>query len=142
MTRRRRIWLGLGIVIALIVFAPILWQFSLRIPGKADFFVHHAEYENIVRTVKAQVTLPGALEKSQTIGGYVVWKRRSDDGPYTITIRTADWGHLGYGGYVYADMPPARVTKDPYRTFDNPGDLPFLDRRLDMHWWTVYNNLY
>jgi hypothetical protein len=140
-TRLRWVWIA-GLVLALIVCTPLLWQAYWRVPGKVDLFLHRMEYENIVRTIKAQKIVSEERGKTQHINNYKVWGRRSEAGQYTITIQTADWGHLGTGGYIYADTPPTQITNQPHRNIDAPGDLPFIDRRLDHHWWTAYNNLY
>lgn len=145
---RRRVIL-LAVLLASLASVPLLWQVYWRVPGNIDFVLHRAEYENIVRTIKTtkfdvhlQTMDAEEISREQHIDGYRVWGKRSETGQYTITILTADWGHFGYGGYVYADTPPAPVKNQTYRTIDAPGDLPFVNRRLNTHWWTVYNNLY
>lgn len=123
---RRRVLL-VGLVLALLACTPLLWQVYWRVPGKVDFFLYRTEYENIVRIVKTQEIASGEISKTQHIDSYRVWGRRSETGQYTITIQTADWGHWGYGGYVYTDREP-------------PINQSFITGRLDDHWWTYHDN--
>jgi hypothetical protein len=139
----RRIGVAIGLIGLLLLIAlagtRLLWQLYWHVPGSVDFLLHRSEYEKIVRTIKEQKIAPEDPDKAVEFTGRVVWVRCAD-GEYTITIQTADWGHFGTAGYVYADTPPARLP-DAYRTFDAPGDLPLVDQQLNLHWWTVYNNL-
>lgn len=128
-------------VVLLFFFSlPFLWKIYWKVPGNVDFFLFHARYEAIVRTVKSQPLSPGEISETLFIKGYNAWANRDKKGNYTITILTADWGHMGMAGYVYADTPPASKN-DPYSDFDAPGDLWMKGERLNTHWWTVFNNL-
>jgi hypothetical protein len=130
-------------------------------PGNVDFYSHKRQCENIVQAVKAsgirvqsepewQVTScgtnpslrplqPGAMAGSLT--GRVA-ARRTENAGYIISIVTSDRGHAGTEGYIYCDGELPRVTGDPYRDVEAPGDLCLLRKRINRHWWAAYNNLH
>ncbi len=136
---RRWLWI-LCFCLVLCTISPAIWTSILHKPGKVDFWLYHTKYDSIVRTMKAQLTHPSEASTKQLIEGCEVCGTRSEDGKYTITIKTCDWGHLGMFGYLYADAPPASKN-DPYSDIDAPGELWMKGDRLNNNWWTVYNNL-
>ncbi len=137
---RRLFFVGLGLCVLVFVVWPLVWQIGFGMPGYADFYLHRAKYENIVRTVKTLPLASGATTQL-TISGIPVSAARLTNGQYQISLMTLDWDHAGSYGYLFADAPPKRVTDDDYREINAPGDLPFVDRQINRHWWSVYTNL-
>ncbi len=142
-------WLAFAILsVSVLVYAlgPLIWQLSLGRPGHAEFYLHQSKYKNIISRVKELPLAPGA-QTSARIDGLLVNVARSASGSYTVTITTVDSNHAGVYGYVFSDVP---LTPHPnqnypdYLTVDNPGEMPFSDKRIigqGGHWWSVYNNL-
>jgi hypothetical protein len=135
-------WLALvgETLLVLFVGMSVFWQVYWQPPDRVDFLLHRSEYEGIVRSVKEQGIPPGTQEQKIQVSGRTTWVRCTDDGHYTIAIETVDNGHFGSAGYVFADVPPARLP-DPYNDLDVPGGLPQFETQLSAHWWIVHNNL-
>jgi hypothetical protein len=141
-------WLLLALIVVmgagLVVYAA--WQLSSGLPGNADFYLNRSKYEGVVTKAKALPLAPGAQTQT-SVDGFKVDVARSPKGSYTITITTVDWHHAGTYGYVFSDVPLAphpNVNYPDYSSVDNPGDMPFSDKRIigqEGHWWSVYNNL-
>lgn len=150
MSRKRKLMILVKLTaLALVVYMTMAllayqgWCLIWHVPGWVDFQMHHHEYEKTVREVKSHPPPhEGRTEYLMMAGGIPAYYKRSASGAYTITLVTADWGHLGSGGYVYFDEPPARIGNDPYRTVDAPGDLWTFEGQVRPHWWVVSNNLH
>lgn len=142
-------WLVLAILaLCLLIYAcgPIGWQFTFGRPGNSDFYLHQSKYKNIVARVK-ELPLTAGAQTTTRIDGLLVNVVRSASGSYTLTITTVDWNHAGVYGYVFSDVPLAPHPNENYpdhQTVDNPGDMPFADKRIlsqEGHWWSVHNDL-
>src|SRR5258706_420074 len=134
-TGSKRLW-RLSLALPLLIFAMViliaLWLITSGSPGNADFYWQRARYVNMVAKIKAMPLTPGS-ETHTTVDGCKVDIRRNSAGSYTITITTADLHHAGVYGYVFSDVP---LTPHPnanypdYQEVDNPGDMPFVDKRI------------
>jgi hypothetical protein len=124
----------------------IIWQLGSGRPGLVDFYLHQSKYRNIVTKVKS-LPLAANAQTNTHVDGLLVNVARSASGSYTVTITTVDWNHAGVYGYVFSDEPLTPHSNENYPDFqsvDNPGDMPFSDKRIlgqEGHWWSVYNNL-
>ena len=139
MSRKLRNYLlgGAGLLgVALLV--QTLWQLNARAPGRLDFVRHRAQYNQIIREVRSH---PGQAEGHAYFNGVAVYWTCVATNTYTVTLVTADGGHLGKAGYLYSDGPLVRKTGDSYTDVDAPGDLWMLGIEVAPHWWTVSNNL-
>ncbi len=109
--------------------------------GRSDF----GRRSSTLSTIVNQVNHSGLWERSEydsrTINGYIVWARREVDGSVTVSIKTADHGHVGMFGYLFSRRPPMRIGDDAYHPWDVPGDLPFVGDKVADNWWEAYNNL-
>jgi hypothetical protein len=125
-----------------------------------DFYIHKYQYESIVQSVKAanmavmdqqywvvsQWSNPVKLrrltpsQKPPTLAGQVAAHRTRTG--YIISIVTSDNGHFGTAGYIFSDAPLKPIQGDSYTSTDAPGDLSFLEKRINDNWWTAYNNLH
>jgi len=148
-TRKKRwYWLVITVVMVSLLSVSILlvWQVRLGRPGYADFYLHQSKYTSIVARVKALPLAAGAQTNTR-IDGLLVNAARSASGAYAVTITTVDSNHAGVYGYVFSDIALTPHPNENYPDFpsvDNPGDMPFSDKRIigqGGHWWSVYNNL-
>ena len=140
--KRKLIGLGVTWAIAMAVIAPLLWALYWHIPGRLDFGLHHNHYQKVVNEVKARYSLSGDPRGQMVSDGITAHYERSESNQYTITLVTADWGHAGSVGFLYADQPPIRISRDPYQNVDAPGDLWTLGPQVAQRWWVVSCDLH
>src|SRR5438046_599185 len=97
---------NLAAAIGLLVEA---WLLFWQLPGRIDFMFRSRQLDEAVRVAKARHTPPGTDDRF-TLHGIRVEYRRRTAGAYAVTIETANWGHAGWAGYLYSDLPPRRIT--------------------------------
>ena len=144
-----RIWLPL-LALPLLVFGVVavysVWLINSGSPGNVDFYWRRTRYESIAAKARAVALTPGTQTQT-TVDGFKVDIQRLETGSYTLTITTLDLHHAGTYGYVFSDLPLTAHPNVHYPNFqevDNPGDMPFADKRIigqNGNWWSVYNNL-
>jgi hypothetical protein len=151
-TRRKKSWLlwlvfaMLGLGVLAFALWPLVVQNGFGLPGDADFYLHQSKYRNVIVKVR-ELPLAAGAQTSTRVDGLLVNVARSASGSYTVTITTVDSHHAGVYGYVFSDAPLSPHPNENYPdslTVDNPGDIPFADKRIigqGGHWWSVYNNL-
>ena len=128
-------------VVAVGVLAPLIWGSFWRVPGKFDFQLHRGYYNQIVREAKL-LPLPPEYKVGHFVKGSTkVYYARKPTNTYTITLVTADWGHIGMAGYLYCDQVPTLTIGDPYSNVEAPGDLWMLEKQVAPHWWIISNHL-
>jgi len=123
-------------------FTPVLWTLYWHIPGRLDFSLHHHRYEKVVDELKARSSHSGEQSGQMAMYGIDAYYKRLSTNHYTITLVTADWGHVGSAGYLYVDQSPVRITGDPYQNVDAPGDLWMCGRQVAPHWWVISCHLH
>jgi hypothetical protein len=138
--KRKRSRLIIIAFLSVVASAPIMWNQYWRVPGKLDFLLHQSAYIQMVREAK-QIPPPGEKPGHFVKGSTTVYYARTPSNLYTITLVTADWGHIGRAGYLYCDQLPMPVVGDPYSNVDAPGDLWMLEKQIAPHWWVLSNHL-
>jgi hypothetical protein len=129
------------VVVGLPVLLYVTWILYWRVPGYLDFLLHHRRYEEIAQAMKSRPPLGEEREDHLSFGAIRASSERDAAGQYSITIVTADWGHRGKAGYLFADQPPTRIEGDPYSNVRAPGDLWMLEGQVAPHWWMISNHL-
>ena len=121
-------------LLGLVALFPTIWTLIWGIPGRLDFLLCHSLYEEVVQQVKLHPPTSEAT-KVLTIDGIPAYYVRDAANHYTITLKTADWGHAGMAGYVYSDLP---LKVDLLGEVDAPGTTEWtLKEQVAPHWWAV-----
>ena len=114
-------------------------------PGEsADLRLDDVYQPKSLRLRKANEELEEALAKEEIVKrAGDVWATMTADGKLKVVIETRDLGHAGEYGFAYSEAllaptPPA-WSRDVLR-LDLPGDLYYSRRKINDHWWEVYNN--
>jgi hypothetical protein len=139
--KRKRYGYAIIAILAVGVLVPSMWNLAWGVPGKVDFQLHHAYYDQLVREAKRLPQPPEAKIGHFAKGSTKVYYARSPANAHTVTLVTADWGHAGMAGYLYCDQVPTPTVGDPYSNVEAPGDLWMLGEQVAPHWWIISNHL-
>jgi hypothetical protein len=140
MKRKALIWIcAVGCIVA--VSGYVSWIVYWGVPGRIDFLRHHSRYEAIVKAMRARPPIAEGTTDFVRFGPIDAFAAPDEAGHLTITLVTADWGHLGKAGYLFTEAEPVPVEGDPYCDVDAPGDLWKLGAHVAPHWWLLSNNL-
>ena len=164
---KKKVVVGLGCLVALTVLLVVLLftplGFFVLQQGAGTF--DKPRFEAVVQEVRQRALKPGAsielrlddihdpkslrvrkanevFDRGQGVGN--VWATVTADGKLKVVIETRDLGHAGQYGFAYSDAPltptPSSWGKDVFE-LDVPGDLQAPAKKIDDHWWEVYNLL-
>jgi len=148
--------------VGLVGVSALVTVWASSSPGYTEFFLFGGRYRPVVKRIRYGDLRPGeerhfVLEHPWDAGSLRpfgpdetrcrgdgrghVWASRTADGEYRVAILVEDWGHAGVFGYLYWEGEPPEIHGDSHFELEAPGPMDLVDKRVAVHWWSVYYNL-